>query len=86
MPIKAKKVLLSFIPGRVVKLRAYGAEHRMHTTQGGLKNGTICMKIINFMLDVRADADIQKFLKDNGGSFHDLVLRALKKYIAEKKY
>ena len=82
MLIKSKKVLLSFIPARITKLRNFGREHRMQSTQGNLKNGTICMKMLNFMLDLREDDDIAKYLNKHGGTLFDLILRALKKYIS----
>ena len=85
MRITSKKVELSFIPVRIQKLRDFGREHRMHSNKGSLKNATICMKIISFMFDLRADLDVKAYLNEHGGTLLDLILRAIKCYISEKK-
>ena len=81
MSIKSIRVNLSFIPKRLNKLRAFGKEHLMRSNRG-LKDATICMKIIDFILDLRWDPDIQAYLKKHGGTLLDLIRRAVRKYIS----
>ena len=82
MSITSKKVKLSFIPIKLRRLLEFGREHRMQSRDGSLKPGKIIMDIIDFFLDIRQDADIQKYLKRHGGTMLDLILRALKRYIS----
>ena len=81
MPTTSKKVQITFPPYQIKKLREHGSEHGMQSMQGSLQNGTICMKIISFIFDLRSDIEVQKYLEKNGGTLHDLILRALKQYI-----
>lgn len=82
MPIKSIRVGLSFIPNKLARLRQFGKEHHMRSNRGSLKDATICTKIIDFILELRWDPDVQRYLKSNGGTLLDLILRAVKKYIA----
>ena len=84
MPVTSKAVKLSFIPGRLKRLLNFGREHRMQTRSGELQPGEISMNLIEFLLDIRDDPDIQKYLNRHGGTFLDLILRALKQYISGK--
>lgn len=83
MPVKRQRVNLSFIVGRLRRLRDFGEEHRMHETNGELQNASICMRIIMFLLNLRADANVDEYLRKNGGTLFDLIVRAVKKFIAE---
>ena len=80
MSITSKVVKISFIPARLKRLLNFGREHRMQSRSGELKPGQISMNIIEFMLDMRDDPDVQKYLDRHGGAFIDLVRRALKRY------
>ena len=86
MTIQSKKVLLSIIPGRVKKLMEIGRENRMHCINGSLKHATICSKIITFFIEVHSDPDVKAHLEKSGGTLLDLILRALKRYITEKRH
>ena len=83
MPNKRERVNLSFIAGRLRRLRDFGREHRIRATNGSLQNASICMQMITFLLDLRADADVDKYLRENGGTLFDLILRAVKKFIED---
>ena len=80
MPIKSIRVNLSFIPKRLDRLRAFGKEHLM-----GSSSATICMRIIDFVLELRWDPDVQEYLKLNGGTLLDLIRRAVKKHVSSDK-
>ena len=80
MPVKSKPVKLSFIPGRLKRLLEFGAEHRWQSTNGSLNAGFIVMRIIEFVLDLRSDPDVRKYLDRHGGTLLDLILRAVKRY------
>ena len=84
MSIKSKKVLLSFTSFQIDKIQEFGESHEMHTDLNTLRNGTICKRIVRFVLSVYADPDVQAYLKSSGGTFFDLVRRALKSYISDK--
>ena len=83
MPIKSKPVKLSFIPGQLRRLLDFGKEHRLQSMNGNLQPGFISRNIIEFMLDTRLDEDVQKYLDEHGGTFMDLIVRALKWYISK---
>ena len=83
MPVKSKRVELSFIPAHVEALLDFGKMHGMQTWQGALKIGVVCRKIIDFMLRLYKDEDVNLYLKEHGGTLFDLILRAVKKYISE---
>ena len=85
MSIRAKPIKLSFVPVRLKRLLDFGREHRMQARSGVLHPGKIIMDIIEFILDVRDDPDIQSYLDREGGTFIDLILRALKKYISDEE-
>ena len=82
MPVTSKVVKLSFIPGRLKRLLNFGREHRMQTRSGDLQPGEISMNLIEFILDLRDDPDVQKYLDQHGGMFLDLILRAVKRYVS----
>ena len=82
MPVTSKVVKLSFIPGRLKRIILFGGEHRLQMPSGELHPGRICRHIIEFILDLRADPDIQKYLDKHGGTFLDLILRAVKRYVS----
>lgn len=84
MPIKSKRVELSFIPAHVNTLLDFGRTHGMHSWQGVLKIGAICRKIIDFMLRLYKDEEVDAYLQAHGGTLFDLILRAVKQYICEK--
>ena len=65
---KPTHVLLSFIHGRLQKLLDFGREHHMQTSQGTLKNATIAMNIINFILDLRHDPVVDQFSPENAST------------------
>lgn len=81
MPIQSIKVQLSFIPKRLERMREFGKKQLWKKSGRELKNATVGMNIIEFVLDTSSDPDVQKYLNKHGGTFLDLVLRALKKYI-----
>lgn len=83
MPPQRERVNLSFIPGRLRRLRDFGSEHRMQETNGSLQNAPICMRMITFLLDLREHEDVDKYLRENGGTLFDLILRAVKKFIED---
>ena len=80
MPIKAKQVKLSFIPGRFKRIIDFGREHRYQSANGSLNAGFIVMRTIEFVLDLRSDPDVRKYLDRHGGTLLDLILRAVKRY------
>lgn len=81
--IKRIRVNLSFIAGRLKRLRDFGREHRMQSTNGSLQDASICMKMITFLLDLRANEKVDKHLRENGGTLFDLILRAVEKFIED---
>jgi len=83
MPVTSKSVKLSFIPGRLKRLLNFGKMHRMQSRSGELHPGKISMDIIEFVLDLRDNPDVKKYLAKHGGTFLDLILRALKQYISK---
>lgn len=83
---KPINVLLSFIHGRLEKMRAIGAEHSMTTAQGTLKNATIVMNIVNFIIDLRHDDTINKIIEKEGVPLLPLIQRTLTQYAASKGY
>ena len=58
MPIKSIRVGLSFIPNKLARLRQFGEEHQMRSNRGGLKDATICPKIVGFILELRWNPDV----------------------------
>ena len=84
MPVKSKRVELSFIPAHVETLLDLGKTHGMQTWQGALRVGVICREIIAFMLRLYKDEDVNLYLEKHGGTLFDLILRSVKKYISEK--
>ena len=83
---KTTQVQLSFIHGRVIKLRDFGRDHRMQTSQGTLKNATIAMNIIDFILDLYYDPLTIRFLQDVGGRFLEHLNAAWWQYLSSKGY
>ena len=85
MPIRAKFVKLSVVPALLKRLLDFGREHRMQERNGSLHPSKIVMRIVRFILDVRADPDVQSCLDREGGTLEDLILRSLKQYISDKE-
>ena len=83
MPIKPTRVEISFIPGCLKRLLNFGREHNIKPDNRTLIPSQTCRAIINFALDIRADAEVEEYLKTHGGTLHDLILRALKRYISK---
>lgn len=83
---KPVHVLLSFIHGRLEKLRDLGREHDWTTSQGTLKNATIAMKIIDFFIDLRYDETYSKIIKREGIPLRTLISRSLTQYAASRGY
>lgn len=81
---KSKRVSLSFIAGRLKRLYAFGQEHEMYNNSGTLKLASICMKMIMFVLDLRANRDVARYLDETGGTFLDMVRRAVKEKIEKR--
>ena len=81
MPVNPKNLKISLIPRKYQRLLEFGREHRMHTLRGTLNAGSIGRKVIEFLLDLRVRKDIEDHLKTHGGTFLDLIDRALKNYI-----
>ena len=78
------QVQLSFIPGKIKKLLDFGQEHRMQTSQGTLKKSAIAMNIINFIIDLRHNAEVVRILHNEGGTFLDLIQRAMDQYVKRR--
>lgn len=84
MSIKSKNVKLSIIPARVPRIMEVGRENSMQNTDGSLKLTSVCMKIINFVLELHADADIRAYLRRNKGeTLLGLVRRGVYRVISE---
>ena len=58
----------------------------MQTAQGTLKNATICMKIIDFILDLRHDPIYNRILNHEGSTLFTLIIKALGEYAARHGY
>lgn len=84
MPNKRDRVNLSFIPGRLKRVRDFGREHRMHANNGSLQDASVCMQMIVFLLDLRADGDVDKYLREKGSTLHDFILRSVKEFMEEE--
>ena len=82
MPIIVRRVESSFIPAYFKKILMFGREHNFGARNGNMKQGSIIRRIIEFILDLRSDADVDMYLKRNGGTFLDLIRRAVKKYVS----
>lgn len=80
------KVLLSFIHGRLEKMRQIGREHGWRTSQGTLKNATIAMNIIEFILDLRYDPTYVQILDKEGGNLLNLIAKSLHQYAERHGY
>ena len=83
MPIKPTRVEISFIPGRIKRLLNFGREHDMRTSNGKLKPAPITASIVSFMLNLRADSEVDQYLETHGGTLQSLIRHALKKYISK---
>lgn len=83
---KPINVLLSFIHGRLEKMRQIGAEHHMTAANGALKNATIAMNFINFIIDLRHDDTISNIIEKEGVPLLPLIKRTLTQYAASKGY
>ena len=81
MSITSKKVQLSFLHGEIKRLLQLGSENRLHSRNGSLQKATICYEIIKFMINLFRDPEVVKYLKTHGGTFLDLILRAVHKYV-----
>ena len=79
------KVLLSFIHGRLQKILDFGREHHMQTSQGTLKNATIAMNIINFILDFRHDPVVSEILTKERINPWTYIERIHTQYAAKKE-
>ena len=84
MRIESRRVNLRINPNRVRKIRDAGRQNRLHAIDGSLKDASICTKLVYFFLDLQSDPDVRVYLKDNGGTLLDLILRAVKRYISSK--
>ena len=84
MPIKSKPVRISLIPGFLKRLTEFGREHQMQTRSGELQLGRISRKILEFILKLREDPDVRRYLDRHGGTFLDLIQRAVQRYISGK--
>ena len=80
------KVFLSFIHIRLTQLREFGAEQGWFTSQETLKNATIAMNIIVFILKLRKDPVVHQILKKEGILLFSLIVRELNRYAAVKGY
>ena len=83
---KPTHVLLSFIHGRLQKLLDFGREHHMQTSQGTLKNATIAMNIINFILDLRHDPVVDQILTRERINLWTYIERIHTQYATQKGY
>lgn len=82
---KSISVLVTFAHGRLEKLRQIGREEGMHTSKGTLKNATIAMNIIKFVVDLRHDPTIQKIIEKEHMPILNLIKKAMSQY-QERKY
>ena len=81
---KTVAVLLTFIPGRLEKMRELGREHHIISSTGILKNATICMSMINLLVDLRNDETVSKIITREGIPLMPLVKKAVSQYAASK--
>ena len=79
-------VLLSFIIRKLETLREFGSEHGWKTSQDTLKNSTIAMNILDFILRLRHDPVFNQIVKKEGILPLSLILRELNRYAAVKGY
>ena len=80
------KVLLSFIHGRLEKMRQIGREHGWRTSQGTLKNATIGTHIIDETIDMRFDPTFSQIIAKEGLPYFVLTRRLWTEYAAQKGY
>ena len=84
---KSIPVLLSFENhSRLEKMRNIGKEHHMTTQSGELKNATIAMNIINFIIEKRHDPTYSQIIEREGIPILHLMDKALLQYAASKGY
>ena len=79
-------VLLSFIPGRLEKMRQIGKDHGWRTSTGNYKNATISGNIIDFIIDLRHDPVYSKIVEKEGIPILHLLKRSLHQYAAARGY
>ena len=80
------QVQLSFIPGRLKKLREFANEHGWKASIGATKNAQAAMNIVNFILDLRHDPIYEKIITHERYNFLTLISNALYEYATRKGY
>ena len=80
------KILLSVTSRKLQKLLNFGAEHGWRTSQQTLKNATIALNIITFMLDLRYDPVFSQIIRKEGIPPLSLILRELNRYAGVRGY
>ena len=81
MPIQSKRVNLSILPAKISKIMDAGRVNRLQVRGSSLSLTRICTDIVYFFLEIHADADVQTYLKKDGGTLFDLIRRAIKRFI-----
>ena len=81
MPIQSKRVNLSILPAKISKIMDAGRVNRLQVRGSSLSLTRICTDIVYFFLEIHADADVQAYLKKDGGTLFDLIRRAIKRFI-----
>ena len=80
------KVLLSFIHGRLEKIRQIGREHGWRTSQDTLKNATIGTNIIDETIDMCFDPIFSQIIAKEGMPYFVLTRRLWTQYASQKGY
>ena len=63
---KSIEVKLSFIYGRIKKLLKFGDDHRIRTSSGAVKKGSVAKVIVDEMLDIHFDPVFSKIIEKEG--------------------
>lgn len=80
------QVQLSFVYGKLRRLLDFGREHRMKNAQGNLKNSTVAMNIITYVLDKRSDPLVEHMLEHEHCTLFALIDKWQLEYATKHGY
>ena len=83
---KSIEVKLSFIYGRIQKLLKFGDDHRIRTSSGAVKKGSVAKVIVDEMLDIHFDPVFSKIIEKEGITTLDMTRKLWTEYAVRHGY